>query len=123
MMAIPVATTTITVRRRQAQYEADADLPYAEPPELAYTTVATGVRAVLSLPRMHETAEGSTVANRAIFRFMADPADVEMFDLVEDEKTGQLYEVIWVTARTGLLGDMRLEGNLALPQGPLYSTA
>ena len=97
-MAIPLATTTITVKRTPTDPNLD---PYDPPPER--TTVASGVRAHISTARGSEDLGGS---EREIvwFRLGCDPfnAGLTHLDIVEDDQTSEAYEVVWVKARFGL---------------------
>lgn len=98
-MSIPIHTTTITVLRPNA-----ADEPY-ETPAGASVAVATGVRAHISTSRGDEATAGGD-QEVVFFRMSCDPipADVGLdhFDQIQDEATGELYEVVWARYRRGL---------------------
>jgi hypothetical protein len=95
---IPLATTTVTVRRVDSDPDRD---PYDTQP--AATVVASGVRATISTGRGQEDRAGS---DRTIvqFRMSCDPFDGGLLhtDTVEDERSGEVYEVKWAVARDAL---------------------
>lgn len=111
-MAIPLATTTITVKRTPTDPDRD---PYDPPP--AQTTVASGVRAHISTARGSEDLAGSS---REIvwFRIGCDPfpTGLRHTDEVEDDQTGEVYEVVWVKQRQGL-GLDHFEGRMKQVSG------
>lgn len=92
-MAIPLATTTITITR-----PAVADDPYdgAE----TTTTVAAGVRAHISTPSGREQRAGGS-QETIDFRLNCDTVDLRHGDRVTDAQA-EAYEVVWAQARVGL---------------------
>ena len=98
-MAIPFSTTTITVLRLPA-----ADM-YADPYENTDVTdrqvVSSGVRAVISAGSGSEVTAGGEQSD-VRFGFSCDPTDIAHTDWVKDERTGQVYRVSWVQARSTL---------------------
>lgn len=94
---IPIATTTITVKRSAVDAAAD---PYDAP--AAPAVVATGVRAHISAPAGTETVAGTAAQEVVRFRLDCDPVDVNNRDTVVDDVTGDVYEVVWARARHGL---------------------
>lgn len=90
---IPVQTTTIRVLRRPADVTAG---PFEARPEPV--VIASGVRAQVSTGRGMETAGTQEVVH---FRMTCDPVDLHHLDQVEDEVTGEVYEVQWARQRPG----------------------
>lgn len=88
-MGVPLATTTITVKR----YTGALDEPQTA------TTVATAVRAHISSPSGNEP-EGATELVDAVLG--CDPVDLTSDCRVTDEKTGLEYSVVWARERRGL---------------------
>lgn len=97
---IPLATTTIAVRR------VTADLSTVDPYEAtaAPETVASGVRAHISTPSGRERIAGTGAQEDVSFRLDCDPIDVGLrnTDLIDDEFTGTSYAVVWAEPRAGL---------------------
>jgi hypothetical protein len=94
-MAVPLATTTIAVRRVQGgPYDIDTALP-------APATVAAKVRAHISTP----TGRGTDVGGQeelVEFRLACDPVELRHTDTVLDEQTSESYQVVWAKQRRGL---------------------
>ena len=89
---LPVATTTVTVlTHAQADpYEAESWLP-----------VSSGTRAVIGAPSGREgRASGSAETVDAVLH--ADPVELDHGQRVEDERTGDVWDVVWVQDRRGL---------------------
>lgn len=95
---IPVAMTTITVKRIAAASSVD---PYDHIASAVPETVASGVRAVISAPSGSERVAGASQED-VTFRLNCDPTDLEHTDQVVDDDTGLTYEVIWAEERSGL---------------------
>lgn len=95
-MAIPLATTTITVRRVPDDEDLD---PYDEQPEPE--TVASGVRAHISTRTGRETVAGGS-QEVVSFGLSCDPVDLRHTDEVVDDTTGETFEVVWAISRQGL---------------------
>lgn len=94
---LPIATTTIAVVRPNP-----SDEPYETPG--APSTVATGVRAVISISRGDETTAGGD-QEVVYFRLDCDPiagVTLDHGDRVEDLGTGEVYEVLWARMARGL---------------------
>lgn len=92
-MSIPLATTTITVTR--SANDGTTDL-YDAP--AAATTVASGVRAVITGPSSRTSlVRGQRVVVSAGFR--ADPCDIQTGDVLTDATSGAVYEVLWALSR------------------------
>lgn len=108
---IPLATTTITVRRPTAA-EQSAD-PYGDGYEDAPGTpsvidgqgdvVAAAVRAVISPGGARGTSNGSE-SELVEFRLVCDSTDLRYGDTVTDETTGQVFEVTWSVTTPGIAG-------------------
>ena len=96
-MAIPLATTTITVSRVAADPERD---PADEQP--AATPVASGIRAHLSGLTGAENFPTQEVISR---KLICDPTDLEHGDTVHDDTTGLDYQVVYAEQRVGLQMD------------------
>lgn len=92
-MSLPYATTTVRIIRPHA-----ADEPYVEAG--ASSVIASGVRAHISSGPGRESPEGQQEIG--LFRMSADPVDLDHLDRVEDEGTGEVYEVQQVHQRRGL---------------------
>ena len=89
-MTLPLTTTTITVQRPSAgvdPYEVDS-----------YQTVVTSHPAVISAP----SGSGLTIGGdqqTISAELLADPVDLRRYDIVTDETTGRVYDVVWVNDR------------------------
>lgn len=92
-MAVPVATTTITVRRPPA----DVD-PYET---ATLTTVAEHVRARIGSPSGADSRAGGDqeVIDAVLW---CDPIDLHHEDVVNDEQTGDTYQIRWTRRQNGL---------------------
>ena len=90
-MAIPLATTTITITR-------PVETPGADPLDTTpvETQIASGIRAVISVPTSAtlRLPGGDRVVYNA--RLTCDQADVEVGDTVTDALTSQVWSVMWV---------------------------
>jgi hypothetical protein len=93
-VAIPLATTTIAVLSGSTSGD-----PYESQP--GDTASATGIRAHISTSTGGETVRGGQ-QEEVTFRLSADPVELTHTDRVKDEKTGEVYEVVWTRPRTGL---------------------
>lgn len=97
-MAVPLATTTVTISRIAADPDRD---PYDAPPDP--TDVASGVRAHISTATGTEAVAGGSqeVVN---FRMSCDPFDGGLLhtDTVSDDTSGEVYDVVWAVARFGV---------------------
>lgn len=95
-MTIPISTTTIRVE--QSSQDGTKDLYDT----LTFTTLASGVRAVIGAPGGSETVDAGS-REEVVFRLDCDPvASMRHDDRVVDEASGITYEVIWVEQRGGL---------------------
>jgi hypothetical protein len=88
---IPVATTTITITRPGT---VDGDPTEATTP----TEVAAGVRAVIGSPTGREP-EGLERVDAVL---TADVCDLANHDLVDDDVTGDHWQVRWARTRLGV---------------------
>lgn len=104
-MTIPLSTTTITVLRLPAIETPGPGEEWLDPYDAqpARTEVATGVRAHFSSPTGREIVQGGE-QERVDFVLLCDTLTVGLnhLDEVEDETTGELYEVVWARRRIGL---------------------
>lgn len=93
---IPLATTTISVKRVAADDDRDGydPLPSA-------STVATGVRAHLSSPSGREDRAGGS-RQTSTARLLCDPTDLLHTDTVVDDSTSLEYAVVGVEQHVGL---------------------
>ena len=96
-MSIPVHTTTISVLRVPADPERDPLDP--QPPA---AVIASGVRAHISTSRGSEAVASGGSQEVVYFRMSCDPTDLVHTDQVQDEQTGELYEVTWARFRVGM---------------------
>lgn len=108
-MSIPLATTTITVSRPSTSSDDYYDV------RTAGTVVALNVRAHISEPSGIEGLIGGRT-EQTRFPFNSDICDVGGNDLVTDDVTGDIYEVIWVRKRLGL-GVDHMTGQLRIVTG------
>jgi hypothetical protein len=92
---IPLATTTISVRRPDTSGTVEA----FEPETLAL--VASGVRANIGTVRGGDESVGRDLAIVEA-TLTCDPVEMANHDVVVDERTSQVWEVLWVQGRTGL---------------------
>lgn len=107
------ATTTIAVLQPTTpQMEGEA---YSDPPPSGYTEVATGVRAVIGLPRGVETVKGAEELETS-FKFHCDPTAIDHYSWVRDETTGETYAVVWCLLRSAF-GTSFIQGQLRRVQG------
>lgn len=95
---IPLATTTIAVLRRPASTTRD---PYDA--QAAAPAVVSGVRAhiYMSGAGSDELVRGGQQEVRQL-RLSCDPIELTHEDQIKDERTGEVYDVSWVTRRQGL---------------------
>ncbi len=89
-MAIPLATTTITVKGVRPQSDIDpADDDEVAPPEV----IANGVRASISQPASSRNTDGADEIDEYALRCDLFDSGLTWYDTVIDEKTGVEYEV------------------------------
>jgi len=89
-----IFTTTITVRRP----DGDTD-PYEEPTEI---TVATAVPAHISSPSGSDTRLGGERELVDAALIVATSPALTLRDEIDDERTGESWQVVWVRQRTGV---------------------
>lgn len=92
-MTIPLATTTITVRRPAS----DVD-PYESE---SLTTITTGVRARIGMPSGSDRRAGGDqeIVDAVLW---CDTTDLQHQDVITDDQTGDHYEVRWIRTLNGL---------------------
>lgn len=95
-MSIPLATTTITIKRVPPDDTRDG---YDAAPDLA--TIATRVAANIGAP---SGSQNITTGDRTVvtFRLTCDPTDLQADDQVVDDTTGDTYRCVWARGRKGL---------------------
>ena len=112
-MSVPLATTTVTIWRKDAEIEETRDPwedGYSDDPPLdnAFAILDEGIRAVISVGG--GTYSGRTVgpgdSESVVYTLLADPCDLQYLDEVEDEYTGDRYQVSWVVNSPGIDGDL-----------------
>lgn len=91
-MSLPVATTTITVERGTGGDAYDGQ---------TFSTVHSGVRAVIGSPSGAETNQGGS-SEQQTARLNCDPIDLRHTDRVTDDQTAITYEVTFAARRLGL---------------------
>ena len=110
---IPLATTKVKIWRKDAATEATRDPwedGYPDDPAQAndFSVLDEGVRAVIAVG-------GGTYAGRTVgpgdsetvnFSLLADPCSLQYLDEVEDEYTGDRYQVEWVVHTPGIEGEL-----------------
>lgn len=106
---IPLATTTVSILRRQGADEYEE--PYGGGTPAGLDVAASGVRAVIGRPRGSDRVEGGEQA-RTELELLCDPCDVVYTDLVKDESTGVVYRLTFLFNYPD-----HVEGRLELVQG------
>lgn len=109
-MALPLATTTVTVLR--APVADDYAEPYSGTTTGDLDEVASGVPAVIYAPTGREAVAGGeqTVTD---LRFACELADVKNKDHLRDDSTGVVYRITWCLAYV----DEHIEGGLSIVEG------
>lgn len=114
---IPLATTTITIKRRQNDPLADLADPADEggDPVPEFRIVEEEVPAVLSPPTANNNM---TAGNRQTYssRLICEPADVQADDVVVDAMDGSEWMVLWARP-VQALGLDHMEGQLRQVRG------
>lgn len=101
-MAIPFSTTTISVLRQPtAQFEGE---PYQTDTEATRTTVASGIRAVVSSSATGRGRERRAGGEQSTVygRLTCDPVDLRHTDWIKDSTTGRIWQVSSIMSRRGL---------------------
>lgn len=93
---IPMHTTTVTVTRVPRDSTRDGYDPAPDP-----DTIETGLRAHIGSP---SGSQNITTGDRTVVRFVlsTDPADIQADDTVTDDRTGEVYRVVWARNRAAL---------------------
>jgi hypothetical protein len=106
---IPVATTRVTIQRRQTKNDVDVDGYEADPPPL--NTVAEKIRAVIPGPSASVTLSGG---DRVVYssKLLTDVCDLQAADTLT-ESDGTQWVVLWARHQKGLglehmVGEVRL---------------
>jgi hypothetical protein len=108
---LPFGTTTISVLRSSAADGTDA-YPDVEP---TYSPIATGIRAVIGTPGGMVVQEG-TLREDIAYPLKCDVTDLQHADRIEDESTGPVYTVKWVSQSRGF-GLDHMDAELRLVEG------
>ena len=106
---IPLATTTVRIWRKDAEVEPTRDPwedGYADDPVLDndFAILDEKVRAVINVGVGQTVGPGD--AQSVQFDLVADPCDLQYLDEVEDEYTGDRYQVEWVVSSPGISGQL-----------------
>jgi hypothetical protein len=120
MISLP--TTKITVKRSDQIDVSDTD-PWErsseETPLDPPFILATGVRAALNVTPFFRSARseapGDTETVEALL--MCDPTELSFHDLVQDETTGQEWDVVWVFHQAGVAGTGHTQAKLRAVTG------
>lgn len=104
-MGIPIATTTISVLRRQVLATDD---PYEV--TAAAEVAASGVRAVIGAPSGTELVVGAAGQEDVTHRLDCDTVALESTDQVRDDVTSEVFNVVWARQRSGLGLDHTVAG-------------
>lgn len=93
-MAIPISTTTITVKGIRPQSDVDPDAEGYDAPAPEDTVLATDVRATITLPVGRRSNPTDAIESYSL-RCDPLPGDIELtrFDVVLDQSTGKEYVV------------------------------
>lgn len=94
-MTLPLATTTVTIVRPAAggdRYEAAA----------SSTTIATGVAAHISGPDGGDLSVGGEQEQVDALLLCEPGLSLTHYDVVTDERTGDVWEITWTRQRVGL---------------------
>jgi hypothetical protein len=108
---LPFGTTTISVLRSSA---ADGSDGYPDV-EATYGEIATGIRAVIGTPG-GTMVQAGTLQEDVGFPLKCDITDLRHADRVEDESTGTVYVVKWVSQSRGF-GLDHMDAELRLVEG------
>lgn len=115
-MAIPYASTTISVLRMPAAQQ-DAE-PYQTDTEATRTVIATGVRAVIWSPGSERQRKQVKGGEQALIkaRLTCDVTDLKVQDWVKDAVTGEIWKIDSVLKRV-VLGLDHMQAELYLFRG------
>lgn len=93
-MSIPLATTTVTIKGVRPQSAVDPDADGYDTPAAAPATLATEVRASITLPSGTRGSRNADEIDSYIMRMDNIPDGLNQHDTVLDESTGIEYEVV-----------------------------
>jgi hypothetical protein len=115
-MALPFATSTITIIRSRLPDDEDPYDPPADWPDPNSQVVASGIRAVVGVPSVNPIL---TIGDRLVYtsRLQADPCDIQEGDTVIDNY-GRMWEALGPTPFgafmiSGMQATLRLVEGLA----------
>lgn len=102
-MAIPLATTTISIIGVRPQSPVDPDAEGFDGPGPTPVPLINGVRASITQPKPERGTDGND--EQDLYTLSCDPIDVGLtrYDTVVDEQTGTTYEVKKVAASPATL--------------------
>lgn len=113
-MAIPLPTTTITIKGKRPESSVDPDAEGYDAPATPPGIVASGLNAAISAP----SASRDDALEVERWRLRVDPCDLRQFDTVIDDKTGVEYEVETVSpSNVDLFGLEHVQAVLKLQTG------
>lgn len=105
-MSVFLDTTTIAVTRPSPGSDID---PYVVSDDIAREQIASGIRAHISAPGGREIEAGGS-QEVVEWRLYCDLVDLQRTDRVEDENTGETYEVLFASQRLALGMDHVIAG-------------
>lgn len=103
---IPISTTTVRTWRKSPTTEEDPWGSGYDAPAGAFAILEEGVRAVIAVGGGSQAGQtvGPGDSESVRFNLLADPCDLQYLDEVEDEITGQRYQVEWAISSPGIDG-------------------
>jgi len=114
-MSIPLATTTITVMGNRPQRDVDPDDDALAVPQV---TLATGVRASITLPNSERRVDNIDETDSYALRCDIFPEGLTRYDTVIDESTGVSYEVrVSALSSTTMLGLEHVKATIRKREG------
>lgn len=125
-MSIPLATTTIDVLRDANAIDDDSEYQQLgtviTERGTKLITVARNVRANIGSPSaVPEVLRSGSEQLQIALRMQCDPCEVNHLDSVRDNKTGKVYNVMWVIPRDEL-GIVYYQVGLRISEGTEFST-
>lgn len=119
-MSIPIAPTTINVLRDLTP-EDDLEYDTGTTTTSKLVTISRNVRAAIGSPSSvaaSETMAAGTEQLQMNLSMACDPCDITHRDFVSDNKTGIVYNVLWVIPRDEL-GITYMQVGLRIHQGTM----
>lgn len=121
---IPLATTTIDILRDMTPADDNEyDSNHSSQPVSKQVVTARGIRACINTPLRPREDMGSTGTEQVRLRvkMQCDPCDLTHLDEVRDNKTGLIYNVMWVLPRAEL-GIKYMQCEITLAEGTATGT-